>query len=82
MEMMNVPDRILVTGGGGYQGFDAEPLLDLPVTGKRDQPQPVSIFSFIFFKFVQIVLNDLPTRLTIAEVPYPEEPTVVSVLLF
>lgn len=26
MQMMNVPDRIVLTGGDGYKGYEAQPL--------------------------------------------------------
>lgn len=79
MEMMNVPDRIVLTGGGGYQGYNAEPKLDVPTSYIGYQPQPVYRWHIHnSFAYLQIILNELPAHLTLAdEVTYPDEPTVV-----
>ncbi|ETN82534.1 hypothetical protein NECAME_07920 [Necator americanus] len=55
MQMMNVPDRIVLTGGDGYKGYEAEPLdvMNDHITqvGEND-------------------LKDLPNKITMRESPY------------
>ncbi|VDO40008.1 unnamed protein product [Haemonchus placei] len=55
MQMMNVPDRIVLKGGDSYEGFDAQPseLMDDHINHiSKDQ------------------LQDLPHTITLAESPY------------
>uniref|UniRef100_A0A7I4Y5T5 Mitochondrial fission factor n=1 Tax=Haemonchus contortus TaxID=6289 RepID=A0A7I4Y5T5_HAECO len=55
MQMMNVPDRIVLKGGDTYEGFDAQPseLMDDHINHiSKDQ------------------LQDLPHTITLAESPY------------
>ncbi|KIH60233.1 hypothetical protein ANCDUO_09523 [Ancylostoma duodenale] len=55
MQMMNVPDRIVLTGGDGYKGYEAQPLElmndHITQVGEND-------------------LKDLPNTITLRESPY------------
>ncbi|VDM81395.1 unnamed protein product [Strongylus vulgaris] len=55
MQMMNVPDRIVLTGGDGYKGYEAQPLElmndHINQVGEND-------------------LKDLPNKITLKESPY------------
>ncbi|VDM61168.1 unnamed protein product [Angiostrongylus costaricensis] len=55
MQLMNVPDRIVLTGGNNYEGFEAEPLelMKDHATQKREES-----------------IQDLPSVITLEHKPY------------
>ncbi|KAE9412990.1 hypothetical protein Angca_000223, partial [Angiostrongylus cantonensis] len=55
MQLMNVPDRIVLTGGNSYEGFETEPLELMKdyVTQKREES-----------------IQDLPSVITLERKPY------------
>uniref|UniRef100_A0A158PBF5 Mitochondrial fission factor n=1 Tax=Angiostrongylus cantonensis TaxID=6313 RepID=A0A158PBF5_ANGCA len=69
MQLMNVPDRIVLTGGNSYEGFETEPLELMKdyVTQKREES-----------------IQDLPSVITLERKPYLDrgEPNLMFSLLF